>query len=386
MNKTDHNPAWFDQARFGLFMHWGLYSLLGKGEWVMYADKIPTEEYAKLAERFAPARFDADAWAGHAVEAGMRYAVLTTRHHDGFCLWDSQTTGFTSVRTAAKRDFVAEYVKAMRKAGLRVGLYYSLLDWRLPAYWAGPVKDPDGWKQFIDYIHAQVRELCVNYGPIDVLWFDGCWPYDPPSWRSEELVAMIRRLQPGILINDRTGLPGDFDTPENAILPSGRLWESCQTTQSTWGYNADEKVLCQWEVLNKLCTCAGKGGNLLLNVGPKADGTFPEPCVALLRKVGRWMKSHGEGIYGSVPVTETYNYHLVTRSRNTLYVHFRWGTGLHWPSWGPYCIYGVKNRITDAWIPATGEKVPFEWKDGKVTITVPSAYPEPFGTVALRVS
>lgn len=383
---SKHHPAWFDQARFGLFMHWGLYSLLGKGEWAMYAEKIPVEKYSKLAARFAPARFDADTWAGHAVDAGMRYAVLTTRHHDGFCLWDSQVSDFTSVKTAARRDFVAAYVKGMRKAGLRVGLYYSLLDWRFPAYWAGPVKDPDGWKRFIDYIHAQVRELCVNYGKIDVLWFDGCWPYDPPSWRSEELLAMIRKLQPGILINDRTGLAGDFDTPENAILPSGRMWESCQITQSAWGYHKDEKVVSLWDVLNKLCTCASKGGNLLLNVGPKADGTFPKPCVALLQQVGRWMKDHGDGIYGSVPVMEPYNYQLVTRSRDTLYVHFRWGAGLHWPSWGPYWLYGVKRRVTDAWIPATGEKIPFEWKKGKVSITVPERYPEPFGTVALRLS
>jgi alpha-L-fucosidase len=365
-------------------MHWGVYSILGDGEWVMYNRKIPVDEYARLGSQFAPTHFDADAWAGHAVEAGMRYAVLTSRHHDGFCLWDSQVSEFTSVKTAARRDFVAAYLKAMRKAGLRLGLYYSLLDWRVPAYWAGPRKDPEGWARFIEYVHAQVRELCTNYGSLDILWFDGCWPYDPPSWRSGELIAMIRKLQPGILINDRTALPGDFDTPENAILPSGRMWESCQTTQSAWGYHRDEKVIGPWEVLNKLCTCASKGGNLLLNVGPKPDGTFPQGCVKLLREVGAWMKAHGEGIYGSVPVTESYNYQLATQSRDTLYLHFRWGEGLHWPSWGRYWIPGMKRRVIDAWIPASGEKVPFEYRDGAVGINVPAKYPEPFGTVALR--
>jgi alpha-L-fucosidase len=377
---------WFPQARFGLFMHWGVYSILGDGEWVMYARKIPNEEYARLGSQFAPAHFDADAWAGHAVDAGMRYAVLTSRHHDGFCLWDSQVSEFTSVKTAAKRDFVAAYVKAMRKAGLRVGLYYSLLDWRIPAYWAGPENDPEGWARFIEYVHAQVRELCTGYGKLDVLWFDGCWPYDPPSWRSEELIAMIRKLQPGILINDRTALPGDFDTPENAILPSDRMWESCQTTQTAWGYHRDEKVISLWEVLNKLCTCASKGGNLLLNVGPKPDGTFPEGCVKLLREAGAWLKANGDGIYGSVPVTEPYNYQLATQSRDVLYLHFRWGEKLHWPSWGRYWIPGVKRRVVDVWVPATGEKVPFEWRDGAVGITVPAKYPEPFGTVALRMA
>ncbi len=197
---------------------------------------------------------------------------------------------------------------------------------------------------------------------------------------------MIRRLQPGILINDRTALPGDFDTPENAILPSERMWESCQTTQTAWGYHRDEKVISLWEVLNKLCTCASKGGNLLLNVGPKPDGTFPEPCVKLLREVGAWLRTHGDGIYGSAPVTESYNYQLATQNakRDTVYLHFRWGESLHWPSWGTYWIAGVKRRVVDAWIPATGEKVPVQFRDGAVGITVPKAYPGPFGTVALR--
>jgi len=379
-------PAWFNESRFGLFIHWGLYSIHAEGEWAMFNEKIPVEEYAKLADQFCPKQFDPDLWMADAVAAGMRYAVLTTRHHDGFCLWDSQVSDFTSVKTVARRDFMADYVVACRRAGLKVGLYYSLLDWRMPAYFDGPVKNPEGWREFITYVHAQVRELCTNYGKVDVIWFDGCWPYDPESWKSEELIAMIRELQPGILINDRTGLPGDFDTPENAIIPSDRAWESCQTMQTHWGYHRNDQVVGIWEVLNKLCVCASKGGNLLLNVGPHADGHFPKACRDLLAEIGEWMKAHGEAIYGSVFVTGLYNYHLATQNSDTLYLHFRWGEGLHWPSWGPYWIHGMTRRVTDVWIPATGEKVPFRWEAGRVEITVPAAYPKPFGTVAFKLA
>jgi alpha-L-fucosidase len=381
----DSRFAWFDEARFGLFVHWGLYSILGRGEWVMYHERIPVAEYARLADRFNPERFDAHIWASHAAEAGMRYAVLTARHHDGFSLWDSQLSDFTSVKSAARRDIVAEFVEAFRAAGLRVGLYYSLLDWRIPAYWNGPEKDPEGWAGFIEYVHGQVRELLTQYGKIDVIWFDGVWPYDPASWQSEELLGMCRRLQPQILVNDRARLPGDFDTPENQILPSDRHWESCQTLQRAWGYTTDEWVEDSSGVLRKLIRCAMGGGNLLLNVGPRPDGSFPEPAVAVLREVGRWLQVHGAGIYGSERIPYDLGY-WHTRKGKAIFLYFLWP--IHWPSWSTaYWVYGMRERVASAYIPATGQEIQTRWEAGKVCLLdLPRDCPDAMGTIALRLA
>jgi alpha-L-fucosidase len=231
---------WFHDARFGMFIHWGLYAIPARGEWAMFQEKIPAEEYAPLAKRFRPRSFDADAWVGLAKEAGCKYIVLTTRHHEGFCLFDSKVSDFTAPKTAAGRDFIAEYVRACRRAGLKIGFYYSLLDWRFPAYYDGPEKDPEGWKRHVRYSHAQVCELCTQYGRIDLLWYDGAWVpwaegeakvnYAPKGdvWRAEELNAMARELQPHIVINNRAGTLEDYDTPEQHIKASeaGRAWES----------------------------------------------------------------------------------------------------------------------------------------------------------------
>ncbi|RLE81721.1 MAG: alpha-L-fucosidase, partial [Thermoprotei archaeon] len=181
---TGDRLKWFRDARFGIFIHWGLYSILGRAEWVMFLERIPVNEYARLADKFKPDKFDADEWAEIAKRAGARYMVFTTRHHDGFSLFDSKVSDFTSVKTAAKRDFVEEYAEACRRAGLKVGFYYSLLDWRWDAYWKGPKEDPEGWKKFLNYVHSQVEELCTQYGKIDVLWYDGNWPYTAEDWRS----------------------------------------------------------------------------------------------------------------------------------------------------------------------------------------------------------
>ncbi|MBS7609484.1 alpha-L-fucosidase [Candidatus Bathyarchaeota archaeon] len=208
---------WFREARFSMFIHWGLYSLLGRGEWVMYLEQMPASEYAKLSRKFNPTKFKAEEWVLYAREARMRYMVLTSRHHDGFSLFDSKVSDYTAPKTAAGRDLVEEFIKACHKAGMRVGLYYSLLDWRWPAYWNGPKKDPEGWSNFLEYVHIQVEEICSNYGRLDILWYDGAWPYAPEDWKSAELNAKVRKLQPEILINNRSRLPEDFDTPEQYI-------------------------------------------------------------------------------------------------------------------------------------------------------------------------
>lgn len=330
---------WFHEARFGLFIHWGLYSLLGRGEWAMYQERIPKKEYARLAAEFNPRKYDPNAWAETAARAGMKYAVLTTRHHDGFCLFDSAVSDFTAPKTAAKRDLVALYVEAFRKAGLKVGFYYSLLDWRFPGYFE-PSKYRDSAEAMVQQYHAQVRELMTNYGKIDLLWYDGDWishglveeDKDRAGfWRSREVNAAVRKLQPHIIINNRSGLEEDLDTPEQHVTASkaGRGWESCMTMGDScgWGYvhnNPNMKSVPQ--LLQNLSTAAAGEGNYLLNVGPKGDGTIRKEEEARLASIGRWMAKNGEAIYGS----ERCDLHggmigLWTKKGQYAYLHvFRW--------------------------------------------------------------
>lgn len=328
---------WFHEARFGLFIHWGLYSILGRGEWAMFQERIPRVEYARLADQFNPTRFNAAEWAAMAADAGMKYAVLTTRHHDGFCLFDSQVSDFTSVKTRARRDFVAEYAEAFRKAGLKVGFYYSLLDWRFPGYFM-PRQYPDSAEAMVRQFHEQVRELMTQYGKVDVLWYDGHWVAHgaeqvdlPAFWRSKEVNAMARRLQPHILINNRSGIDEDLDTPEQHVTASvpGRGWESCMTIGDScgWGYiqnNPNMKTVPQ--LLQHLVTAAAGEGNYLLNVGPRPDGSVRKEERARLHAMGEWLRVNGEAIHGS----ERCPLHpgmvgLWTAKGDTGYLHvFRW--------------------------------------------------------------
>lgn len=372
---------WWIEARFGMFIHWGLYAIPARGEWVMFFERIPKSEYAKFARKFNPKRFNADEWVSLAKEAGMRYIVLTTRHHDGFCLWDSKVSDFTSVKSAAKRDFIAEYVEACRKAGLRVGFYYSLLDWRWPEYWEGPTKNPEGWAKFREYVHEQVRELMSNYGKIDILWYDGAWPYTSEDWQSQRLNSMVRSLQPDIIINNRSGLPEDFETPEQQIRYFDRPWESCMTIdESWWGYHAGDKHLkSPLEIIRLLVRCVAGNGNLLFNVGPKADGSIPEKYKRRLKVVGEWLKKNGESIYGAgaAPFGASH-LGLVTAKGNVIYVHV-----LYWPG-KEACVAGIKNKVVKAHLLATEKSLPFEQRGDRLFIRgLPKTPPDPIDTVIM---
>jgi len=328
--KPEH--AWFRDAAFGIFIHYGPYAALGRGEQSLFRDRMDQRAYAELACDWNPEAADPRRWARIFREAGARYAVHTTRHHDGYCLWDSAHTDYTSARQAPGRDLVREFVEGCRAEGLRVGLYYSLADWRIPAYWQGPREDPVGWARFVDYVHAQVEELCSNYGTIDELWFDGDWPHPADAWRAGDLVAMIRTHQPGILINNRLGGEnlGDFATPEQRIKATDGLWESCQvTTWRVWGYHHGERWKSAERLLDLLCEAASKGGNLLLNVAPDGQGRIPDPCRERLAVMGGWLADHGEAIYGTSPrdTFEAVSNGWITGRGNDIYLIVRFWDG-----------------------------------------------------------
>ena len=361
---------WFADARFGMFVHFGPYAAYGRGEQVLFREHLSQPEYVQAATRWNPRRYDPDQWAAVAKGAGMKYCVLTSRHHDGYCLWDSKVTDYSSAQLAPKRDLIGDYVKAFRKAGLRVGIYYSLADWRIPAYFRDCVNDPDGWAKFRRYVHDQIRELLTNYGRIDVLWFDGAWPHTAEEWGAHQIIRMARKLQPNILINNRldtNGIIGDFGTPEHRIVAeTGRMWESCQvSTWRLWGYTIGERWRPTDLLLDFLVQTAGLGGNLLLNVGPKPNGELPAAFVKRMAEIGEWMAAHGEAIYGSEPgdVCEFITYGRQTRRGNNLYLIVRFWDGretLH--------LAGLQTRVRSATLLTTGQKLPFDQQGDQLYI------------------
>ena len=344
---TADRMKWWRDARFGMFVHWGLYSIDGLDCWKMHDMGIPAREYMERFEpRFKPAKFDAHALAAVAKSAGCKYVVMGSRHHEGYCLWNTKTTRFSAAHMTPKRDFIAEYVKAARAAGLKVGFYYSLLDWRYKAYFDGPRNNPGGWRRLVALVHEQVRELMTNYGRVDILWYDGGWApafgqtpagwgWSPSedelaeAWQSAKLTAVVRALQPHIIVNNRAypHTSGDFRTPEQVITPEGPSWETCDTLGSLWGYAPQDKLRkTPGEVVARLITAVSLGGNMLLNVGPRPDGSVQPWQAKIMAKVGAWMKVHGEAIYGcgaepAQPLNNGLAPWRTTRKGNTLYLH-----------------------------------------------------------------
>ena len=326
---------WFKKARFGMFIHWGLYSIPARGEWVRQREKITVEDYQQYFDEFNPVDYDPKKWARACKQAGMQYAVLTAKHHDGFCLFDTKLTDYNSVKCCG-RDLVREYVEAFRAEGIRVGLYYSLLDWHHPDYphygdQNHPMRDNEAFKdykydfdKYLEYMHGQIKELCTNYGKIDIFWFDFSYAdLRGEKWKATELVRMIRKYQPDVLMDNRLEVSGegfgslatqnpseycgDFVSPEQIIPPAGVLddmgkpvvWESCITMNNNWGYCArDDRFKTADIVVRKLVECVSKGGNMILNVGPDARGNIPAKSLEILAEVGKWMHANGEAIYG----------------------------------------------------------------------------------------
>ena len=298
---------WWQDARFGMFVHWGLYSQLGRHEWAMNRERIPLADYEPLADTWKPKPRPAREWAALAAKSGMKYMVMTTKHHEGFCLWDTQMTDYNAVKHGPGRDLVREYVEACREFGLKVGFYYSLMDWHHPDG-AQCAVDEAARRRFIDFTDGCVRELMTNYGQIDILWYDVCWPLkNAELWESVRRNAMVRELQPGIIINNRSWLDEDYGTPEESVTPAkaGRAWEACMTFNGAWGYMPSA---IDWHspraVIKMLRTAAAGQGNLLLNIGPKPDGSVPPEAYERLDVVGRWLARNGEAVYGQLDLAD----------------------------------------------------------------------------------
>ncbi len=416
--KTAGDTDWFVHDRFGMFIHWGLYALPARHEWVKSNERIDTETYDKYFKHFDPDLYDPELWATAAEEAGMKYFVVTTKHHEGFTLFDSKLTDYKATNTPAGRDLLRPMVDSFRKHNLRVGFYHSLLDWHHPHYTLDthhPMRDNaayaagEGQKdltKYAEYLHGQTRELLTNYGQVDILWYDfsvGQTDRFPgkgkAEWQSEKLIELIRSLQPNIILNDRLQIDQDVKTPEQYqprewVRVNGKpvVWEACQTFSGSWGYHRDES---SWKsvtmLLQMLVDSVSKGGNLLLNVGPTGRGEFDQRALDRLRGMGRWMRRHSRSIYGCTQAPSEFatpqdcrlTYNPTTKR---LYVHcFAWPfRHLHLDGFGGRVEYAQllndasELRMLES-IPeeSFGQMKPAEKSKTLLTLELPIQQPDP---------
>ncbi len=407
--KTPGDTAWFVHDRFGMFIHFGLYSLPARHEWIRYNEEIPTEDYQKYFDHFDPDLYDPKEWARQAKAAGMRYAVFTTKHHEGFCLWDTKYTDYKVTNTKAGRDLVREYVDAFRAEGIHVGLYYSLIDWHHPDFTIDtihPLRNKSkefteeynshcDMTRYAEYMRNQVEELLTNYGKIDILWFDFSYTeLEPPhewlrgkgkdDWEAEKLIALARKLQPGIIIDNRTQIDQDIWTPEQyqpetwiKHEETGELvtWEACQTFSGSWGYFRDEMSWKSPEMLIKmLIKTVACGGNLIMNVGPTARGYLDYRAEAALKVYADWMKYNSRSIYGCTmadPEFKTPNGCRLTESDDgkKLYIHL-----FDYP-FQNLAVEGMKDKIEYIQFLHDSSELKFEYKDDITNITLPVIKP-----------
>jgi len=382
--QRDERMQWWREARFGMFIHWGLYAVPagewkgkkigGIGEWIMESADIPVAEYEQFTKQFNPVKFNADQWVRIARNAGMKYIVITSKHHDGFCLWDSKVSDYDIMDASPfKRDILKELSVACRKHGIRLCFYHSIMDWHhpdaqapfYPNYNDGSRTNPNFSRYVQNYMKPQLEELITNYGPLGVLWFDGEWIKDWTEPQGKNLYNFLRVLQPDIIINNRVGkgrkgmqglnkddqeYAGDFGTPEQQIPSKGLPgvdWESCMTMNNTWGFKSyDHNWKSTEDLLRKLVDIASKGGNFLLNVGPTAKGLIPEPSIERLRLIGAWLKVNGESIYGTTasPLGKV-PWGRCTAKPGKLYLHV-----LDWPADAKLKVPGVKNQTKKAYL------------------------------------
>lgn len=378
IRQRTERTKWYLESRFGMFIHWGLYAIPARGEWVRSREQMPSGEYDQFFDEFTAENYNPKEWAKLAKKAGMKYAILTAKHHDGFCLYDTKYTDFNSMNAPCKRDLVAEFLAAFREQGIKVGLYFSIIDWRHPDFphygdKFHPMRENEEFKgaqhnfdNYIEFMHGQVKELITNYGHLDLMWFD--FSYDDMNgskWKAQELMEMVRKEQPHLIIDNRlegsaensgsirtldpTIYSGDFASPEQMIPPSGLLdeagnsipWEACITLNNHWGYHAhDHHYKPSKMVIHMLAECVSKNGNLLLNVGPDASGRIPDESVQILEDVGSWMADNHKSIYGcGISQFAKPEWGRFTQNGKLLYAH------VMEPQVGAICLEGMAGKI-----------------------------------------
>ena len=404
----EQRMEWWREARFGMFIHWGVYAVPAGtykgqkinriGEWIMNRGKIPVADYQQFAKEFNPVQYDADAWVRLAKEAGMKYIVITTKHHDGLALWPTKQDGLSVVKnTPAKKDLLKPFYEALDKQGIKRGAYFSLIDWSYPDYPGflndsnryDAAKDPARWKKFQNFFQAQIDEVNTAYKP-DLWWFDGDWEHSAEEWQSVKVRNEILNVNPNAIINGRLQGYGDYETPEQNFpvsRPKYNWWELCMTINNSWGYQPkDTAWKTPFEIITLFADVVSNGGNLLLDIGPKEDGTIPKEDVHVLEELGKWNKKHGEAIFGTVPgLPQGHFYGATTMSKDSSTIYLFLPAG----ATGNVMIKGMDNKINDIQILGTDQhlthkvvgKISWSPVPGLVFIDVPEKYKDPYMTV-----
>lgn len=374
---------WFKEAKLGIFIHWGIYAVGDVSEsWSFHNGVISYEDYMKQAEGFTASKFDADEWIKLFKEAGAKYVVLTSKHHDGVALFDTKQSDLSVAnKTEAKRDLIKEYTEAMHKSDLKVGLYFSLIDWSDRRYRsvypdgvkpedslsdiygspAGGEENPELWQEFLDFNNAQLKELMTNYGQVDLLWFDGDWERSPEQWKMPEFREYLHSLNPNVVLNSRMQGYGDYATPEQGIpliAPDGP-WEFCTTINDSWGYRpSDNNYKSSLMIVRTFCDCLSLGGNLLLDIGPKEDGTIDERQVKILKDLGRFIKDNEEAIYSTKAGIKRDHYgegSVISKDKKTIYL-FVYDKPTEY-----LCVKGLASQVKKISVLHSGEELSYKY-------------------------
>lgn len=363
----EEKMQWFKDAKLGIFIHWGLYSVNGIDEsWSFYNGYISHKDYLKQTKGFTAKKYDPAAWVKLIKESGAKYSVITSKHHEGLALWNTKFGDFNTVKsTAAKRDVLTPFVSELRKNDLKVGIYYSLPDWSYNDYTHftrdsiryNAADQPERWNKFLKYYQGQLKELSDNYNP-DLYWFDGDWEHNSQEWQADKVRQMLLDRNPNTILNSRLRGKGDYATPEQGMpitRPENEYWELCLTMNDSWGYQKnDHNYKTTDQIIGIFADVIGNGGNLLLDIGPKADGSIPEEQVAILEGLGRWTNKHKEAIYGTrsgIPKEHFYGATTLSKDQTILYLFVEGNSG------GEVVVRGLKNNINRIWVVGEGTKL-----------------------------